>query len=164
MDPQRRENSDPVHAGCNSREGMKIVARTLSRILGHDESNEAVRKAELRRGDHVVVATENSVYTIVVGEGSSYHVAGGWFDRNGAAPVRTAINGCTWGGSIIQTRIVAAKGLRMEFGNRVVTSPIREFWIFRADPREWGAPQDAAVLAECGISWDGAASESQKAS
>jgi hypothetical protein len=139
------------------------MARTLSRILGHDECCEAVRKTELRQGDHVVVATENSVYTIRVADDSSYQVAGGWFDRNGGAPTRTAINGCTWGGSIIQTRVVAARGLRLEFANRVVTSPIRKFWVIRAD-----GGRDAAVLAECGIRWDDAAefvdAETKKAS
>ena len=144
---------DGVHAGCSGDDPMRVMARTLSRILGHDEHCEAIRKAELRQGDHVVVATENSVYTIRVAGDSSYQVAGGWFDRNGAAPTQTAINGCTWGGSIIQTRVVAARGLRLEFANRVVTSPIRKFWVIRAD----GGPlqnRDTAVLAECGIRWD----------
>jgi hypothetical protein len=133
---------------------MRIVARTLSLILGHDEQCEAVRKTELRRGDHVVIETENSVYTIRVADDSSYQVAGGWFDRNGRGPERTAINGCTWGGSIIQTRVVAARGLRLEFANRVVTSPIRKFWIVRAERRSDIAKGDAALLAACGIHWN----------
>lgn len=133
---------------------MTIVARTLSRILGHDEQCEAVRKAELRRGDHVVVETENSVYTIRVADDASYQVAGGWFDRNGGGPARTAINGCTWGGSIIQTRVLAARGLRLEFANRVLTSPIRKFWIVRAEERSDLAKKDAALLAACGIRWN----------
>jgi len=141
-----------VHESCNERQPMRIVARTLSRILGHDEGCEAVRKSELRRGDHLVVATENSVYTIAVADDSSYHVAGGWFDRNGAVPTRTAINGCTWGGSVIQTRVVAARGLRLEFANRVVTSPIRRFWIIRAEDENI-PEKDAALLAACGIRW-----------
>ncbi len=133
---------------------MTIVARTLSRILGHDEQCEAVRKAELRRGDRVVVETENSVYTIRVADDASYQVAGGWFDRNGGGPARTAINGCTWGGSIIQTRVVAARGLRLEFANRVLTSPIRKFWIVRAEERGDLAKRDSALLAACGIHWN----------
>jgi hypothetical protein len=133
---------------------MRIVARTLSRILGHDEQCEAVRKTELRRGDHLVVETENSVYTIRVAGDASYQVAGGWFDRNGGGPARTAINGCTWGGSIIQTRVVAARGLRLEFANRVLTSPIRKFWIVRAAQRGDLAMKDAALLAACGIHWN----------
>ena len=143
---------------------MRIVARTLSRILGHDEECEAVRKTELRRGDHLVVATENSVYTIEVADDASYRVAGGWFDRNGSAPARTAINGCTWGGSVIQTRVVAARGLRLEFANRVLTSPIREFWIIRAGSgRRDIAGRDAVLLAACGIRWDDPASDAAAA-
>ncbi len=133
---------------------MTIVARTLARILGHDEQCEAIRKTELRRGDRVVVETENSVYTIRVADDSNYEIAGGWFDRNGGAPARTAINGCTWGGSIIQTRVVAARGLRLEFANRVVTSPIRQFWVVRAERGLDIAKKDAALLAECGIRWN----------
>lgn len=159
---------DRVHAGCSRPDPMRVMARTLSRILGHDEQCEAVRKTELRRGDHVVVATENSVYTIRVAGDSSYHVAGGWFDRHGSAPACTAINGCTWGGSIIQTRVVAARGLRLEFANRVVTSPIRKFWVIRADGGSLPG-KDADVLAACGIRWGDAPecredAETQKAS
>lgn len=141
---------------------MKVAARTLARILRYDEDVDAVRKAELRRGDQIVVATENSVYSIAVESDSVYRVRGGWFDSNGGGPSRTSINGCTWGGSVIQTRIVAARGLRLEFSNRVVTSPIREFWLFRAEEAESDeAPltaEDATLLADSGMSWPGSAS------
>ena len=140
---------------------MKVAARTLTRILRYDEDVDAVRKAELRRGDHIVVATENSVYSIRVESDSVYRVRGGWFDSNGGGPSRTSINGCTWGGSVIQTRIVAARGLRLEFSNRVVTSPIREFWLFRAEESQPDAApltaEDAALLADSGMSWPGSA-------
>lgn len=141
---------------------MKVAARTLARILRYDEDVDAVRKAELRRGDQIVVATENSVYSIAVESDSVYRVRGGWFDSNGGGPSRTSINGCTWGGSVIQTRIVAARGLRLEFSNRVVTSPIREFWLFRAEEAESDetplTAEDAALLADSGMSWPGSAS------
>jgi hypothetical protein len=69
------------------------------------------------------------------------------------------INGCTWGGSIIQTGVLAACGLRLEFANRVVTSPIREFLVIRAEVGEVDvarlAENDQQLLAECGISWEG---------
>jgi hypothetical protein len=136
---------------------MRIAARTLSGIVSHAEKNGVVRKAELRLGDCVVVATANSVYAIAVEEGSTYRVRGGWFDRQGTAPVRTSINGCTWGGRVIQTGIVAAVGLHLEFSNQVVTSPIREFRVIRGgagDPRaEDLAPEDQALLSDCGIRW-----------
>ena len=43
--------------------------------------------------------------------------------------------GCTWGGTAIKRDLVAARGLRLEFGNRVVTSPIREVRVIRGDAR-----------------------------
>jgi hypothetical protein len=135
-----------------------MPVRTLSAILRHAEGNPAVRKADLQCGDEVVIATENSVYSIVVGDDSTYTVRGGWFDREGATPARIPINGCTWGGSIIQTGVLAARGLRLEFANRVVTSPIKDFLVIRpegpdADARRL-AVTDEAVLAGCGISWE----------
>jgi len=137
---------------------MRTAVRTLSGILRHAEINGVVRKAELRRGDCVVVATENSVYAISVEGNSTYRVRGGWFDRQGTTPVETSINGCTWGGRVIQTGIVAGLGLRLEFSNRVVTSPIREFRVIRADPEERPgerlAGDDRALLSGWGIRWE----------
>ena len=136
-----------------------MPVRTLSAILRHAEGNPAVRRADLQRGDEVIIATENSVYSILVGDDSTYTVRGGWFDREGPTPVRIPINGCTWGGSIIQTGVLAARGLRLEFANRVVTSPIRDFLILRPDPEKTGerrlAESDETLLAGCGISWKG---------
>ena len=57
-----------------------------------------------------------------------YRVSGGWFDKNNLAPVKTTIHGCTWGGSIIKTDIIAACGLHLEFGNKVVTSKIKKIF------------------------------------
>ena len=94
---------------------------------------EQVRKSDLRQGDQLLVATENSVYSVCVHEDSTYSVSGGWFDSQGLSPVRTSIAGCTWGGSVIKQDIVAACGLRLEFGNRVVTTRIREVRLFRGD-------------------------------
>jgi len=126
---------------------MIARARTVNAILEHGRLSEPVQKSELRRGDRVVVATENSVYFISVLGDSTYSVWGGWFDRQGLSPVRLSISGCTWGGSVIKHDIVAARGLRLEFGNRVVTSRIRAIRVIRsegsldprlrpADPRE----------------------------
>src|SRR5207248_1037557 len=141
-----------------SRSRVKVVTRTLGGILRHAEANSAVRRSDLRPGDQVLVATENSLYSIVAEDDSSFVVRGGWFDREGGGRVRVAINGCTWGGSIIQTRIVAARGLCLEFANRVVTSPIREFWLIRNRPARLDGTgrtrRDAEVLAASGISWD----------
>ena len=83
-----------------------------------------VRKADLRVGDIVYIKTINSMYCVRVEENRAYMVSGGWFDRKGNAPVKTTIAGCTWGGNIINVNAVAAVGLSVEFGNRVITSPI----------------------------------------
>ncbi|MGH9442316.1 MAG: hypothetical protein ACRD16_08565 [Thermoanaerobaculia bacterium] len=135
---------------------MGTTARTLNAILQHAETNPALKKSDLHCGDEVVIATENSIYSIVVVDDSSYSVRGGWFDREGPTPVRIPINGCTWGGSMIQTGVLAALGLRLEFANRVLTSPIRHFCVIR--PSAWEADtllarDDEQVLSGCGISW-----------
>ena len=116
---------------------MKIAVRTLSGIVSHAEKNGVVRRTELKLGDCVVVATANSVYAIAVEEGSTYQVRGGWFDRQGTTPVRTSINGCTWGGRVIQTGVVAFVGLHLEFSNQVVTSPFAS----SGHPRRGGRTQ-----------------------
>ncbi|HSS44652.1 MAG TPA: hypothetical protein VLO07_04855 [Thermoanaerobaculia bacterium] len=105
--------------------------RTVNAILDQVGHCRSVRKADLRCGDRVLVATQNSLYSVQVLEDSTYTVCGGWFDRHGLSPVRTSIAGCTWGGSVIKNDIVAACGLHLEFGNRVVTSRIREVRVIR---------------------------------
>ena len=97
---------------------------------------DAVRKNELFSGDSVLVQTKNSVYAIrALGEGL-YEVSGGWFDRHGGSAQVVTINGCTWGGSAIKQDIVAARGLFLEFGNRVVTTRIRDILLIRGDQKE----------------------------
>jgi len=107
--------------------------RTVNAMLDQVGLMEQVRKTDLRDGDQLLVATENSVYSICVHEDATYSISGGWFDSQGISPVRTSIAGCTWGGTAIKQDIVAACGLRLEFGNRVVTTRIREVRVFRGD-------------------------------
>jgi hypothetical protein len=110
--------------------------RTVNAILEQARLRRPVRKADLGCGSRVIVATENSVYSIDVLEDAMYSVRGGWFDRQGLSPVRISIAGCTWGGSVIKNDIVAACGLHLEFGNRVVTSRIREVHVIREGARD----------------------------
>lgn len=84
----------------------------------------------MRVGDRLLVMTCNSVYSVRAMEGGLYLVSGGWFDRKGLSPMKVTIRGCTWGGSAIKLDIVAAYGLQLEFGNRVITSPIRKVFFF----------------------------------
>jgi hypothetical protein len=55
-----------------------------------------------------------------------YSVSGGWFDKKGLSPMTTGIAGCTWRGTAIKVDIVAACGLSLEFGNRLITSTIQK--------------------------------------
>jgi hypothetical protein len=95
---------------------------------------EAVEKRELAAGDWVFVTTKNSVYAICVIGNGQYSVSGGWFDREGRSPQRVGINGCTWGGSLIKEDIVAARGLFLEFANRVLTTRIQDVRVVHGGP------------------------------
>jgi len=119
--------------------------RTVAAMLEQIGRSRSVRKAELKSGDRIRVTTENSVYSIRVLEDAVYSVSGGWFDRQGMSPSRVSIAGCTWGGSVIRNDIVAACGLHIEFGNRVVTSKIREVRLIR-EPGDEGDPVSAPPL------------------
>jgi len=90
-----------------------------------------VRKADLHPGDWVFVKTLRSLYRIKVKEHGRYEISGGWFDKKGMPPTELGIAGCTWGGSAIKIDIVAACGLRLEFSNRLITSPIQKIVLFR---------------------------------
>ena len=105
--------------------------RTLEAILSHAQTLSAVPKDDLEFGDLVLVTTAHSTYTIYALNDGRYSVSGGWFDRHGLSPMETEINGCTWGGSMIKLDIMAACGLHLEFGNRVVTSAIQNVQVIR---------------------------------
>ncbi|MEX0736052.1 MAG: hypothetical protein WD182_01325 [Bacteroidota bacterium] len=104
---------------------------SLHRLTRMADQFPQVRKTELQTGDWVVVRTEHSTYRIRVLKNGRYEVSGGWFDRKFAVPVEVGIVGCTWGGSAVKIDVVAACGLRLEFGNKVKTSSIREIVVFR---------------------------------
>ena len=112
---------------------MTAIAQTLATRVSQARSLDEVRKKDLHVGDRVLVTTRNSVYKIWVLDDGVYRVSGGWFDLQCIAPHRMAINGCTWGGSAIKQDIIAAPGLRLEFGNRVLTTRIREVRVILAE-------------------------------
>jgi hypothetical protein len=105
---------------------MKRLGHSLEKIVENSVHLKQVLKSDLNFGDVVIITTLNSVYTVRVLNEGSYLVSGGWFDKNDLSPLKTTIAGCTWGGSIIKIDIIAACGLCVEFGNRVVTSPIQQ--------------------------------------
>ncbi len=102
----------------------------LGNIVEQTDSLRQIKKSDLKPGDEVRLKTRNSVYSIKVDVDGGFIVTGGWFDQMSMSPVRTKINGCTWGGSIIKTDIIAACGLSLEFGNRLLTSAIQEIIYF----------------------------------
>jgi hypothetical protein len=115
----------------NGNRAMTARFRTMNAMLEQLRLSSAVHKADLGRGDCVLVTTEHSVYSIQLLEDATYRIRGGWFDRQKLSPVTDSVAGCTWGGSAIKRDIVAACGLHLEFGNRVVTSRIREVLVIR---------------------------------
>ena len=108
---------------------MHTTGHNLTAITEKAQHLTQIRKIDLQSGDMFYVKTNNSMYSIQVDSDGHYLVSGGWFDRKGLSPLRTTITGCTWGGSIIKIDIVAAHGLCLEFGNRVITTPIKKVWI-----------------------------------
>lgn len=89
-----------------------------------------VYKHKLQPGDHIFVKTLYSVYSIKVLNDYEYLVSGGWFDLQKISPQKLNIRGCTWGGSVIKTDIVAACGLCIEFSNNLITSRINKVFYF----------------------------------
>jgi hypothetical protein len=136
---------------------LLALARTVNRLLDQVGRIDTVRKTDLRLGDRLLVSTENSLYTIRVHGDSTYSITGGWFDEQGLSPARISIAGCTWGGSVIKCDIVAACGLRLEFGNRVVTSRIKEVRLIRDGERAMSdlpPARSGRLLASCyGPDW-----------
>lgn len=109
------------------------IPETLADRVEEAQTLEQVRKQDLRCGDRVLVTTRNSVYTIVALGDGEYRIWGGWFDREGLSAQRVGINGCTWGGSAIKHDIVAARGLHLEFANRVLTTRIQDIRVIPAE-------------------------------
>lgn len=108
-------------------------AAELERIAAYFDSVEGVDRSALTMGDKLIVTTLNSVYTLeCIGDGR-WRASGGWFDRNGLSPAVVRIMGCSLGGSVINQRLIAGSGLRIEFDNRVVTTSIRRFKVWRFD-------------------------------
>jgi hypothetical protein len=103
----------------------------LTAITSAASAAGGVSRVDVQPGDVLIVKTRNSVYAVrALGE-SSFSVSGGWFDRKFGGPFRTTIAGCTWGGTVLKRDLVAACGMHLEFGNRVITSTIQQVCHFR---------------------------------
>ncbi len=102
----------------------------------HADHLDSVRTTDVQPGDWVLVTTKNSLYSIYVLENGRFSVSGGWFDLQGMSPATVTINGCTWGGSAIKCDVVAARGLFLEFGNRLTTTRIQHIKVIRGSSPE----------------------------
>jgi hypothetical protein len=109
--------------------------RTLGRIIEQASHLQAVYREDLQFGDCLLVTTAHSIYRLYVLKDGDYLISGGWFDHSGQSPMKTTVAGCTWGGSAIKIDMIAACGLHLEFGNKVVTSPICGIDIIRCETR-----------------------------
>ncbi|MBI4549050.1 MAG: hypothetical protein HY707_13790 [Ignavibacteriae bacterium] len=114
----------------NEETGMTRYGLSLATLVKQANNLRQVYKANLHPGDWLIVKTCNSIYRLHVQSNGNIHVSGGWFDRKGLSPMKVKINGCTWGGSAIKIDIAAACGLCLEFGNKVITSPIQKIVLF----------------------------------
>ena len=103
-----------AHCGC-----------ALSTLVAQAGTVKRIQKQDVQAGDRLGILTANSTYHVRMAEDGWCEVSGGWFDNKGVAPFRTRIAGCTWGSCVLMVDVVAACGLCVEFGNRVVTSPVR---------------------------------------
>jgi hypothetical protein len=129
--------------------------QSLDRLASAAAVVEGVRVGDLEPGDCLFVRTRNSLYMLRVNADGTFDAEGGWFSRHeGSAESalseasdpagdgsstaglpseagakdgrRRRVLGCTWGGSALMTRMIAAPGMFLEFDNRVRTTRIRE--------------------------------------
>ena len=110
---------------------MAKLVHSLDQLVEGASRLKQVYKKDLQCGDVVIIVTRNSHYHLKVLEDNLYLVSGGWFDRKYMSPQKIAVNGCTWGGAVIKVDIVAACGLCIEFGNRVITSAIQSILVIK---------------------------------
>jgi hypothetical protein len=112
-----------------------MIGAMLDKMVKSADFLKEVPRSRLHAGDLVYVKTCNSEYSIRVETDGLFTVSGGWFDLRGKSPARTTIKGCTWGGSVIKVDIIAACGLRIEFGNRLITSPIQKIFVLSREAK-----------------------------
>ena len=110
----------------------------LDVLVASTPSIDGVWRSGVEWGDRVFVFTMNSVYLMMFVGDDTFVVSGGWFDHRGASPAEMSVTGCSWGGSVINRRLIAAPGLHLEFGNGVVTTRIRR--VVFARNLDTGAP------------------------
>jgi hypothetical protein len=106
----------------------------LDQLASAVASVEGVRAEDLQSGDWLIVRTRNSTYALRANGDGTFEASGGWFHSQPASGTRVRVMGCTWGGSALLTRMIAAPGMFLEFGNNVRTTRIREVRVLRPAP------------------------------
>jgi hypothetical protein len=102
------------------------MVHTLDRLSSSAASLHGVRTADVQPGDALIIHTRNSIYVLHVNGDGTVNAEGGWFAREGQTGRRVRVAGCTFGGSVLLTRMLAAPGMFLEFDNHVRTTRIRE--------------------------------------
>ena len=106
---------------------------SLEVLASHAATVDAVRAGDVQPGDWLIIRTRNSTYALRANHDGTFDATGGWFTGNEQHGVGLRIAGCTMGGSVLLTRILAAPGMFLEFGNRVRTTRICEVRLLRPD-------------------------------
>jgi len=107
-----------------------MVAATLDRMSRASTLHKKVMREDLKPGDWIIVRTHSSEYRLQMLKNGMVHATGGWFDKKGFTPAIIGVSGATWGGSCYLPGVFVAVGLRLEFRNRLITSPVKEIVVF----------------------------------
>jgi len=102
------------------------MVHTLDRLSSSAPRLEGVRAGDVQPGDALVIRTLNSIYILHANGDGTFNAEGGWFARERQTGERVRVVGCTFGGSVLLTRMLAAPGMFLEFDNHVRTTRIRE--------------------------------------
>jgi hypothetical protein len=95
---------------------------------------DGIREGDVHPGDLVIVRTKRSTYSLRANGDGTFDATGGWFSEHAEAGARLRIAGCTWGGTALLTRMIAAPGMFLEFANGVRTTRIQEARHIRPSP------------------------------
>jgi hypothetical protein len=106
-------------------------SRTLDSLCENARTIDGIWADDVEPGDRLVVHTQNSTYLLTALPNRRFRVSGGWFSAERLDDLEVRIVGCTWGGHAIQTGLVAAPGMCIEFDNTVRTTNVCEVRLFR---------------------------------
>jgi hypothetical protein len=110
---------------------MTAMVASLESLASSAACVDGVRAGDVQPGDWVIIRTKNSTYSLLVNDDGTFDATGGWFSREDQPGTRLRVAGCTWGGSALLTRMIAAPGMFLEFANNVRTTRIREVRVLR---------------------------------